>query len=75
MPDPMDLVQERVQREADDIVAARAHAACEGASRCNADGCEEPIAPERTALGARLCLDCQRGEEARAVHFARWGQR
>ena len=75
MPDPMDLVQERVQREADAIVAARARAAGEGASSCTGDGCGEPIAPARTSLGARLCLDCQRGEEARAVHFARWGQR
>ena len=75
MPDPMDLVQERVQRETDALVASAARATSPGATACVGADCGEPIAPERTALGARLCLDCQRGAEARNAHFARWGRR
>lgn len=75
MPDLMDAIQERVQRETDALVAAREQVSTGGMTVCTGDDCDEPIAPARTALGARLCLECQRGQEARNAHFARWGQR
>jgi RNA polymerase-binding transcription factor DksA len=34
--------------------------------------CGEPIAPARQQLGAQLCLECQKAEEAQASHFRKW---
>lgn len=76
MPDLMDAVQQHAQDMADD--ALRAHAARpqqQGLAFCEDEACGEAIAPARRAMGARLCLDCQKAEEARASHFARWGRR
>lgn len=74
MPDFMDAVQDRVLAETEAAIAAQTQPA-EGRTECATAECGEPISPERTALGARLCLDCQRGEEARQVHFRTWGRR
>lgn len=75
MPDAMDAIQREAERIVD--VGLQRHAnrsRAEGRSTCAHADCGEPIAPERTALGARLCIDCQRGEEAAASHFATWRQ-
>lgn len=76
MPDLMDAVQQHAQDMADD--ALRAHAGrprSPGLEFCEDEACGEPITPARRAMGARLCLDCQKAEEARAAHFAKWGRR
>jgi RNA polymerase-binding transcription factor DksA len=71
MPDAMD----RVQQYADDL---NADALAQHARRPVQTGrmdCGEPILPARTALGALLCMECQRAEEARAAHFSTWRRR
>lgn len=74
MPDFMDAVQERVLAETEAVLAARGDRP-EGRSQCADDDCGAPISDERMALGAQLCLDCQRASEARAAHFRTWGGR
>lgn len=76
MPDAMDGVQQHAADLVSDALAQ--HAARPrppGLRHCANLDCREPIAPARTALGARLCMDCQRGEEAQAAHFSAWGRR
>lgn len=73
MPDAMDHVQAMNDRHTEN--ALRTHARrerTEGATHCQNLDCGEPIMPARQALGARLCLECQRGEEAQAAHFQTW---
>ena len=74
MPDAMDAIQERVLLDTEAAVAARA-AQAEGRTHCAYAGCGEPITPERTALGAQFCLDCQRAAESSAAHFRTWCRR
>lgn len=74
MSDAMD----RLQQFNDDHVAdaLKRHAArprVVGLTHCEVADCREPIAAERTRLGARLCLECQRDEERGArQHRARF---
>lgn len=75
MPDHMDAIQDRVQRETDAIIANHTAPAAAGRTTCARAECGEPIAPQRTAIGARLCIDCQHEEEARQAHFRTWGAR
>ena len=76
MPDAMDQVQQHVQDLADDALGAHARRPRrEGRDTCENADCGELIASERRALGARLCMDCQREDEARAAHFRTWGRR
>lgn len=42
-----------------------------GFTRCEITACREPIEPERTRLGARLCLDCAEEDRLRAAQYAR----
>jgi RNA polymerase-binding transcription factor DksA len=74
MPDAMDAIQERALREQAEIVGSRPRAAA-GLAHCERADCREPIAPQRTALGARLCMDCQQEAEARGAHFRQWSRR
>lgn len=70
MPDAMDQVQQLVDDTASD--ALRRHAdrpQRAGLTHCEVADCREPIAPRRTALGARLCMECQQEQEARDAHF------
>lgn len=76
MPDAM----ERVQQHAEDVVsdALTAHALRPrqpGRTTCANLDCCDVISTERTALGAQLCIDCLRAEEAQAAHFNAWGRR
>ena len=75
MPDAMDQVQQHVEDLASDALAAHAQRERrQGLTQCEVADCREPIAPARTALGARLCLECQQEAEARAAHFKTWGR-
>ena len=76
MPDAMERVQAEALALAEGAVAA--HAArprTEGLTVCERYGCDEAIAPARTALGARLCIDHQREHEAQIAQFSRRGHR
>ena len=73
MPDAMDHVQQHVEDSASD--ALRRHAdrpRTQGRMDCAVADCREPITPERTALGAQLCMECQQEAEARDAHFRGW---
>ena len=76
MPDAMDRVQQYAQDLTTDALAEHARRpVAAGRTHCGNLDCREPIAPERTALGAQLCMDCQRAEEAARVHQAAWRRR
>lgn len=76
MPDAMDRVQQHALDLTADALAEHARRQmASGRTHCGNLDCGEPIAPARTALGAQLCLDCQRVEEAQAVHLAAWQRR
>lgn len=76
MPDAMDRVQQHVEDLAGDALAAHAQRPrTQGRATCETADCGEPIARARQALGARLCLECQQEDEARAAHFRTWGRR
>lgn len=75
MPDAMDAIQERALREQDEIVAHRPQQVSAGRTHCIRVDCREPIAPQRTALGARLCMDCQQEQDARDAHVRTWSRR
>lgn len=73
MPDQMDQVQAMNDLHVEN--ALRTHARREraqGLTHCETLDCGEPIVPARQALGARLCIDCQRAEEAAAAHHRVW---
>lgn len=69
MPDFMDHVQERVQRDLDQAIDAATRRR-EGLPFC--EECDEPITRLRQDLGARLCVAHQQAFE---VKQARGGRR
>lgn len=76
MPDVLDFVQQQTERE--DARALAAHVERprqQGRTTCERHDCGEPIHPARTALGARLCIECQHEQEARDAHFNTWRRR
>lgn len=73
MPDQMDRLQEAEAAHNDDSL--RRHAdrkQAVGRAECANLYCGEPIAPARQQLGAQLCLECQKADEAQAAHFRKW---
>lgn len=65
MPDLMDRVQQHAEDVAADALAAHAQRQQPvGRTTCANLDCGDDIVPARTALGAQLCIDCQRAEEA-----------
>jgi hypothetical protein len=73
MPDAMDQCQQFNDDQTEDALRRHADRARPvGLSHCERSDCREPIKPERTALGARLCMECQHEEEAREAHFRGW---
>lgn len=68
MPDFMDHVQDRVQRDLD-VALSSATARQEGLAECAV--CDAPISPLRQGLGARLCLAHQEEQERRAAQGGR----
>lgn len=76
MPDQMDQLQDfNDQRTADALQAHAARPRAKGRTNCANLDCGESITPARTALGAQLCLPCQKAEEGAGVHVQRWRQR
>lgn len=76
MPDAMDRVQQYAADLNADALAQHARRPVQaGRTHCANLDCGEPILPARTALGALLCMECQRAEEAQAVHQAAWRRR
>lgn len=76
MPDLMDRVQDfAADLAADALGAHQRRPQPMGRAYCANLDCGEPIAPARTALGAQLCMDCQRAEEAAVAHLRTWGRR
>lgn len=70
--DVIDVAQRRQQEEIDQAIAARPPAK-PGRTVCANQECGEPISAERQALGAQLCIDCQRDAEWSAQRCARQG--
>lgn len=73
MPDAMDHVQQLNDDLAAD--ALKRHASrpqLAGLAACENLDCGEPISDYRRLHGARLCLACQRGEEAASAHQRTW---
>ncbi len=67
MPDAMDRVQQHAQDMVDDAMRARdGKSQLPGRDTCASLDCELDISPQRKAIGAQLCIDCQRDEEAAA---------
>lgn len=76
MPDAMDRVQQHTQDLTADALAAHSRRrVVVGRTHCINLDCGEAIASARTQMGAMRCIDCQRGHEARAAHFAAWGRK
>lgn len=76
MSDAMDQCQQFNEDAVAD--ALRRHAQrprTQGLAFCEVADCREPIAQERTVLGARLCLECQEEHDKREAHLARWRRR
>ena len=72
MADAMDRCQDFNDDHVADALkrhAARPRPA--GLAYCEVLDCREPIAAERTRLGARLCEECQQDEDLRARQYAR----
>lgn len=74
MPDLMDRVQQHADDLTADAIAAhrRGQPAKPGRTMCADPDCGEPISQHRRALGAQLCLACQRAAEARGAHQRTW---
>lgn len=73
MPDQMDHLQEAEAAHNDD--ALRRHAdrtRAVGRAECANLDCDESISLQRQQLGAQLCIECQKAEEAQAAHFRTW---
>ena len=76
MPDQMDHAQDFNDLHTADALQAHARRPrSAGRTHCANLDCGDAIAPERQALGAQLCLPCQKAEEGQAVHMQRWRQR
>lgn len=72
MPDAMDAVQQHAQDLTADALALHARrTVIAGRTHCANLDCGEAIAPPRTALGAQLCLECQRHDEAQTARGRR----
>lgn len=73
MVDEVDRIVAMEERQLDNALAHHAQRArLAGRAFCANEDCGEPVAPARQALGAQLCLECAKAEEAQAAHFRRW---
>jgi RNA polymerase-binding transcription factor DksA len=73
MPDAMDRCQQFNDDATADALARHAdRPRTVGRTHCEVADCGEPISSERMLLGARLCLECQKAEEAQGAHFRVW---
>lgn len=72
--DIIDVAQRRQQEEIEHALQAHADKPVRtGREVCATPGCDEPISAARQALGAQLCIDCQRDAEWSAQRCARTG--
>lgn len=67
--DTIDLAQARQQEDIDHAIAAR-KVTRPGTDLCTTDDCGEPISPQRKAMGATRCVDCQADHEREALRWA-----
>ena len=75
MSDWVDAAQDLQQRETDAVLARHQQRHVRARlTHCERHDCGEPVMPERTRLGARLCVDCEEEDRKRAAHFATWSQ-
>ena len=75
MADAMDAAQDFNLAHVED--ALRRHAQRQrttGLTCCEVSDCREPIRPERTALGARLCDECQDEDDRRRAAYGGRGR-
>ena len=73
MPDAMDRVQQFADDHVDDSLKRHANRPRPaGRATCANLECADDIAPQRQALGAQVCLACQRAEEGASVHQRTW---
>lgn len=76
MPDAMERVQQFTADHVADSLARHAdRERLPGRSTCANLDCGEAISPTRQQLGAQLCMDCLKAEEAAAVHQRTWRSR
>lgn len=68
--DMIDVAQRRQMEDIEHALAGRQPTG-QGRTHCIAEDCGAPIAPVRQAMGAQLCIDCQRDAERRAQSWAR----
>lgn len=70
MPDHMDAVQQHAADLASDALSAHARRPRPaGLTHCEQLDCGAAIEPQRTAMGAQRCIDCQREHEASTAHL------
>lgn len=73
MVDDVDRITAMDERHLDDALRARAQRpAVSGLANCEDLECNAPITPQRQEMGARLCIDCAKADEARAAHHRQW---
>ncbi|TAA42171.1 DksA/TraR family C4-type zinc finger protein [Pseudoxanthomonas winnipegensis] len=66
MGDLMDRVQAQTEAQLANALEHLARRVTRpGLTHCEDADCREPIAPARTAMGARLCIDCALADEHR----------
>lgn len=76
MADILDCAQEYAASHAESAVAAHAgRVRTVGLTHCEEEDCGAPIAPTRTADGARRCVTCQSEHEAQSGRFKTWGRK
>lgn len=74
MSDAMDRCQQFNEDHVGDALKRHAQARsdrADGLTECEMLDCGEPIAPQRTRLGARLCEECQADADLRASRYAK----
>lgn len=67
--DIIDRAQALQQADIDHALANR-RPPKRGLTHCENVDCGEPISEQRQQLGARMCIDCARDEEARAAQWS-----
>lgn len=76
MADAMGLCQQYNDDAVADALRNRAATPrAAGLAACERLDCGEPIHPHRTALGARLCMECQQVDELEASRYRRGSAR
>lgn len=73
MPDLMDRVQAVTDLHTENALQHHARRARpQGLSHCENQDCGLPITAQRQQMGARLCIDCAKAEEAAQAHMRVW---